>query len=214
VKQIVDMKFFTAFILLLTILGLVEENKADGSGTIPDDFPWMVLVRAYNESTNGMDNVCGGSIYSNMFVITAAHCFGNDYMNVTRFSIRTVINNTVHRSEETGQNHSISHITVHPAYNNKTFLNDLALVRVSQSFNFITESVKNISLSNFPSFENVTLVTIEWDIFNQADTSETAKPLEKIIVEENIECAQNQSINATTQLCVTVTENCNYILYQ
>jgi secreted trypsin-like serine protease len=204
------MKFFTVFILLLTILGLVEGNQADDLETIPGDFPWMVLVRAYNESTQGMDNVCGGSIISDMFVITAAHCFGNDYMNVTRFSIRTVINNTVNENEEAEQNHPISQIIV---YNKTNSLNDLALILVSKPFNFTTESVKNISLSNLTSFENMTLVTIGWDIFNPSVTSQAAKPLEKIIVQENIECTQNQP-NSQTKLCANVTDDRNYILYQ
>ncbi|CAF1122811.1 unnamed protein product [Rotaria sp. Silwood1] len=211
VRRAIDMKFLTAIIILLTIHEVfgqeIIERIFDGSQAPADAFPWMVSVRFHDsQGTNRILPICGGSIVSEIFVLTAASCFYGAHINgFNLFSIEAGVHNIFNESEGLEQVRSISHIIAHPNYSAIRYLNDLALVRVSSAFNMKALNLDTISLSNLTSLEDMNLTTIGWGILNQSNPTVAATFLQEVIVQENVECTKNKAINATTQLCATGT---------
>ena len=84
--------------------------------------PWQVLI-VVNSRT-----LCGGSIISNDWVLTAAHCFPNGQADSA-----FIFSGVTKQTELSNLNqHSSSQVIVHPQYNNTDFTNDLALVKLAQ----------------------------------------------------------------------------------
>jgi len=50
----------------------IDSRIVGGSVTVPNEFPWQAFLIAYLPS--GGANYCGGSLISNQWVLTAAHC--------------------------------------------------------------------------------------------------------------------------------------------
>ena len=190
--------------------GFVEQKTSgrifDGTEAPENDFPWMAAIYFYNPAPeyNRTYHVCGGSIVSDNYVVTAASCFFNVHQDLFfLFSIKAGIHNIINGSEETEQIRSVSRIFVHPNYNNATYLNDLALVRVSTAFNLKGLHVQTVSLSNLTSVESMNLVTIGWGVYNRSNPTVAATFLQQVTVEEDVECTKNKVINSTIQLCAT-----------
>jgi secreted trypsin-like serine protease len=202
------MKFLPIFILLLILHGFfgqeIDGRIFDGTETSEDEFPWMVSVRFHDpRQQNSTTNICGGSIISDIFVLTAASCFFNASQYSYGFSIKAGIHNIINGNEEKEQLRSIAYIIEHPNYNSIRFLNDLALVRVTSPFNLKTINVNTISLSNLTSVENMDLVTIGWGVLNPLNPTIAATILQKVTVREDVECTKNKMSNSTTQLCAS-----------
>jgi secreted trypsin-like serine protease len=84
---------------------------------------WMVTLNYHSSSQNNA-SFCGATLIAKNWVLTAAHCVANQTPN----SIYVVANNQT--SNTTNESLPIKHIIVHPAYNSKTFKNDLALIEL------------------------------------------------------------------------------------
>ena len=98
------------------------------------EVPYQVAIMVENYG-----NLCGGSIYSSDTVITAAHCF---YMNgqATSKDIFVLVGGKrdLRVTETDEQLSTVASVTVHPAYNSTTGVNDLALVKLTTPYCFNT----------------------------------------------------------------------------
>jgi secreted trypsin-like serine protease len=116
-----------------------EEVKiTGGTGTTISSFPWQV----YYESG---DYTCGGSIISENWIITAAHCTQNDdgsAIAASDMSVTVGANNP--RNTLEGTKYKISEVIVHKDYNNNTLENDIALLKLAEPLNF--ENAKPIKI--------------------------------------------------------------------
>ncbi|MCF7977526.1 MAG: trypsin-like serine protease [Chromatiaceae bacterium] len=105
--------------------GRVPETRiVDGSDAQLGQWPWQVAVLAGNY-------LCGGSLISPHWIVTAAHCTfdgaGRPF-NVSEMRVRA--GSLSFRSG--GQTREIFQVIRHPQYNPFTFENDIALLSVSQ----------------------------------------------------------------------------------
>ncbi|KAF0308808.1 Coagulation factor IX [Amphibalanus amphitrite] len=94
-----------------------------GSGARPGQFPWLVSLQLDGEPW------CGGTLVSQWFVVTAAHCLKN--MKADRFSVVAGEHDlTQHEGKE--QRLPVQAIALHPEYRVGKFRHDLAVLRLAQ----------------------------------------------------------------------------------
>uniref|UniRef100_A0A147BXD8 Putative serine protease n=1 Tax=Ixodes ricinus TaxID=34613 RepID=A0A147BXD8_IXORI len=59
----------------------ISARIINGTKAAPKNWPWVVAIYDSNDTL-----VCGGSLISEEYVVTAAHCFGNQ--DAHKFSVR------------------------------------------------------------------------------------------------------------------------------
>ena len=97
-------------------------NIVGGNTAADGEFPF--LVRLY-VTISGATYLCGGSLLSDTWVITAAHCL--EGASASGISIRAGSN----QKSSGGEVISATHLFVHPDYDNSTLDNDIALIELS-----------------------------------------------------------------------------------
>ncbi|XP_030648452.1 coagulation factor IXb [Chanos chanos] len=96
-----------------------------GNEATPGEVPWQVAL--INKKTGAV--FCGGSLLSEYWVITAAHCLVED--KIGPFSVRAGEHNVL-TSEGTESNHDVAEYHMHPRYDAKRnpYNHDIALLRL------------------------------------------------------------------------------------
>lgn len=144
------MKFFFTLIFLL-IVG--KANTSCGStsfkiinGELASVWPWMVSLQYFGIDQNY--HFCGGSIISDQYVVTAAHCVFSNSSFLIKAGTNTLL-------DEQNQNvYEVSKIY----YNNYFWIfnqNDIALIKLKKKITF-TSKIYPICLPN-STHENLVL---------------------------------------------------------
>ncbi|XP_063831600.1 transmembrane protease serine 9-like [Ostrinia nubilalis] len=143
--------------------GIVDSDRIFGGNTTRlFEIPWMVLL-SYS-SPRGTKLSCGGTLISERYVLTAAHCVSN---LGERLKLNGVIlgEHDVRKDpdcERVGEklycapsvrNVSVEAVITHQ-YNPETLVNDLALLRLSEPADFSLESMKAVCLPITPELQN------------------------------------------------------------
>uniref|UniRef100_A0A3Q2EF90 Zgc:100868 n=1 Tax=Cyprinodon variegatus TaxID=28743 RepID=A0A3Q2EF90_CYPVA len=106
------------FLLLTCLCGQPSLNTriVGGQAAPPGSWPWQVSLHI-------LDHFCGGSLVTDQWVLTAAHCVEG----VTVGQEESNPNEVVRKATQ---------ITIHPDYNSSTVDNDIALIRLSEPVSF------------------------------------------------------------------------------
>ena len=117
-------------------------------GETVDGSTWGWAVSMYISSRY----LCGGSILSSSWIITAAHCIVTN--NASQFIIYAGSN-----TQWSGQARRASAVFVHPSYDSVTEQNDIALLQLESPLNMSDPNVKPICM---PSISAAVLAAGEW----------------------------------------------------
>ncbi|XP_049985081.1 granzyme B(G,H)-like isoform X2 [Alexandromys fortis] len=128
-----------AVLILLTFLlplGAGAEEIIGGHEVKPHSRPYMAFIEFMND--DGSICTCGGFLVRDNFVLTAAHCMGST-MNVTLGA------HNITFKEKTQQIIPVAKAIPHPGYNNKTYRNDIMLLKLERKAKR-TKAVKTLRL--------------------------------------------------------------------
>jgi len=99
----------------------------NGNKTTPGAYPWAVGIQF------GDKLYCGGSLITNRFVITAAHCV----KGISPRRIKLILGDHDRRHTEDAQETlTIDQVFIRPDFVKKTFNNDLALIKLNREVQF------------------------------------------------------------------------------
>lgn len=113
---------------------------AGGTEAIRNQFPYQVGFFVY--VVDGQ-SVCGGSVLSSLFVLSAAHCFSSFESADLLAGIHNIITDTALYELEVFP----SDIILHEQYNGATNLNDIALVRTNRRPITFSASIQPLPLA-------------------------------------------------------------------
>ena len=90
-------------------------------------WPWMVAI--YINTGNGFFFQCGGTLIDNCWVLTAAHCFDR---GIVVKNVMAVLGDTDRFQKESTENsYEVEKLYRHNDFNEKTFDNDVALLKLN-----------------------------------------------------------------------------------
>uniref|UniRef100_A0A1E1WVX9 Putative serine proteinase chymotrypsin-like protein n=1 Tax=Tityus obscurus TaxID=1221240 RepID=A0A1E1WVX9_TITOB len=99
-----------------------------GTNSIKDSWPWMVSL--HKKTAVGLSYQCGGSIFKNNYILTAAHCF--DFISSTKKPSDFIIKIGGNKRDE-GKDYKITKIKIHPNYKSGQYYNDIAILKLDSS---------------------------------------------------------------------------------
>lgn len=113
-----------------------------GENASIEDFPWQVFFRFG-------DYMCGGSIISDRWILTAAHCTQDKEGKQVDVSEMYILVGATNRTNGTGKKYYIKDYIIHENYNNQTLKNDIAVLELTEAIDYPNaEAIGLISNSN------------------------------------------------------------------
>jgi trypsin len=111
---------------------------------------------------------CGGSIVNENYIVTAAHCA---QAAASGYTIVAGEHN-LSSNEGSEQSRTVAQIKNHPNYNGNTLSSDIALMRVSQPFQF-GQYVAAANLASSDPSDNSNVVVAGWGALTEGGSSPT-----------------------------------------
>lgn len=103
-----------------------------GEAAKPGEFPHQALLGYPNDNApEGYKFDCGGSLISERFVLTAAHCFAQGYPTIIRLG-----EHSLHDEYDNQVDFEIEKIFKHPQHKFRLSYNDIALIKLNQDVKF------------------------------------------------------------------------------
>ncbi|XP_054828432.1 ovochymase-2 [Eublepharis macularius] len=100
-----------------------------GEEAVPYSWPWQASMQISGE------NICGGTVLTNMWVVSAAHCF--IYRKQYRDLWRVVVGvHDIKAQESNSQKRVVKKYIIHPDFNSTTMDSDIALVQLNEPLEF------------------------------------------------------------------------------
>ncbi|KAI9563420.1 hypothetical protein GHT06_010883 [Daphnia sinensis] len=139
-----------------------ETKIVSGIEATPGEFPWMAHLTIVRK---GRERECGGSLISQNWIMTAAHCVdGAD-------SVTVVLG--AHNLSAVSEPYRISlqstEFYIHPKYSSETFPDDIGLIKLPVSVTF-SARIRPVVLTDLGNrdFVNNTVIVTGWGYYSDA----------------------------------------------
>ncbi|KAJ2613176.1 Kallikrein-14 [Coemansia sp. RSA 1365] len=130
-------------------------------GTDADFGKYPFIVYLYNEAEK---TYCGGSIISDQWVLTAAHCIKSASTNDLLVYVGQAEYNL-----DTSKGVKVTDIHNHPDYNDQTMVNDISLLRLESPVT--SDKASTISIDNASVGDGETLTALGWGYTSATGTT-------------------------------------------
>ncbi|XP_052896721.1 transmembrane protease serine 9-like [Anopheles moucheti] len=139
VQQAAEVYSSTCGVRRLAPMGLVTKGiKAE-----PGDWPWHVALFARGKTAKP-EYKCGGSIISENFILSAAHCIQEP--DPERYFIKAGLYHLYNDTDPNVVLYNLFEIILHPKYHSRKFYNDIALMRPDRVISFASFAIFPICL--------------------------------------------------------------------
>ncbi|XP_054723176.1 serine proteinase stubble-like [Uloborus diversus] len=115
---------------------------AGGEQSEEHQWPWMAAIFRRFPDSRPKAFLCGGSLINTRFILTAAHCFVNNYviLPASAFVVRLGSN-----SLSSGEEYTVAKLVLHHNHSGSDYFNDIALIRLAGEA-FVTDKIAPICL--------------------------------------------------------------------
>uniref|UniRef100_A0A665U7Z0 Coagulation factor IX n=1 Tax=Echeneis naucrates TaxID=173247 RepID=A0A665U7Z0_ECHNA len=119
-----------------TLPSIQEKNMTNvrivgGDEVKPGEIPWQVALMYHSASLGRAQTFCGGSLLSELWVITAAHCLADPHINTVNFFVR-LGEHDLNKDEGPERDHTVAEQHIHHMYDPKLPYNhDIALLKLT-----------------------------------------------------------------------------------
>ncbi|CAF1507269.1 unnamed protein product [Adineta ricciae] len=184
---------------------IVNSRIVGGEPAVNHSWGWAASLRVFS----GI-HICGGTILSPIYILTAAHCV--DDPEIMNCNLKVAVGTDTLTDDE-GQRIPVERIYLHPQWTPKTNENDIAVLKLITPIEFFNTSVAKICFpsisvslaTKFPKTDS-SLVAIGWGSTTTPD-GDTSNVLRQVTVQaiDSRERKCNNSINnPTLQFCAAV----------
>jgi secreted trypsin-like serine protease len=160
--------------------------------TIYRSWPWMVSIRKWGH------HICGGTIISSLFILTAAHCIPS-----TGLSIAIGIIQQSNLTNNDNRIRAITKVYIHSNWNAEKMHNDLAILRLEHSLN--NKYLNKICLpSKFDELSiNSEVIAIGFGHEKESSTrsSDNLRQIKLRILSQTSPTCKDELTDPSTQIC-------------
>ncbi|KFM60779.1 Clotting factor B, partial [Stegodyphus mimosarum] len=115
---------------------------AGGQESDEHEWPWMTAIFRRHQGSRPKTFLCGGSLINTKYVLTAAHCFVNNYVILPASSFVVRLGSHYLNS---GEEYTVASLVIHHNHSGSDFFNDIALVRLASEV-YVTDKIAPICL--------------------------------------------------------------------
>ncbi len=133
------MRYIKIAILLSPLISFGESRIVDGSIVSSSDSSWRAIVSLQSNTTH----ICGGTLISPKWVLSAGHCVVNDNNEITPVSHLSILNGSYQLYSNDMRRYGVAQLILYPYYNPIAKDGDIVLIELAESIN----------LSSFPSIK-------------------------------------------------------------
>jgi secreted trypsin-like serine protease len=168
-----------------------------GSPADIKDAPWQVALVFGKYKDPFRAQFCGGSVISNDWVVTAAHCVVNDSVNRTAANVAIVANTTFYNTG--GDRIDVTEIRVHEKYDPQSNDYDIALLKLASHPARLTPVGLPNSGDALPAGTN--MIVTGWGALREGS------PGTAYLISANIPVISNQTCNEAVSYNGAITDN-------
>jgi len=187
--------------------GLADLQIVGGTEVTANEFPFLIsLQKKISGSDTDYYHLCGGSIYSERFIITAAHCVPG----ATASDLRIVAGeHNLQAASGDEQVITVQTINSHPDYNSGTYDNDIAILELNSALTF-NDKVGRITMNTVDPSAGTDVTVAGWGTLSSGGSSPDIMNKVTVDVISNTQCSVNYNTQGYTitdnMICAGVTE--------
>ncbi|XP_061383057.1 chymotrypsin-like elastase family member 2A isoform X1 [Danaus plexippus] len=161
----------------------------NGANTKPGDWPWHVAI--YKQERNIIKYICGGTLVSKNFVLTAAHCVSVRGSALLPDTISVVLGKyNLFGGDFGSEEKEVHKIIIHQKFEHRTLNNDIALIELNTEVTFSDYIQPSClwykkAIKKLPSNQIMGTV-VGWGFDNSGTLSRTLKQAKMPIVSDNV----------------------------